>query len=322
MTATSGSELLDVVEAFVGYLHCGAQNAGIEALLAADLTFSQMRTLLTLVQHPEPTPINEIAGRLGLSVAAAGRNVDQLVRTGLVDRVEDGLDRRIKRISLSGAGFELIASFKDGQRRFALDLLAGVDEHDARRLIDAFGPHLRNSSAIRSIDELRDRPEQEWGDVPEHFSYQYQLFPNTSLTFDSRHVELWQILPVDVDRSEVLHTAYLRPGLSDADRRSSSTWRRGSARRSSTAKTSGSRAAPSPASAPACSTPSCSAATNPRPNTCTTGSRPRSPRHAKPNPPQSSAVRERCGDERAERASARQERTAARRVSRLAASDE
>ena len=140
MTATSGSELLDVVEAFVGYLHCGAQNAGIEALLAADLTFSQMRTMLTLVQHPEPTPIHEIAGRLGLSVAAAGRNVDQLVRTGLVDRVEDGLDRRIKRISLSGAGFELIASFKDGQRRFALDLLAGVDEHDARRLIDALRP--------------------------------------------------------------------------------------------------------------------------------------------------------------------------------------
>ena len=54
--------------------------------------------------------------------------------------------------------------------------------------------------------------------MSEHFSYQYPLFPNTSLTFDRRHVELWQILPVDVDRSEVLHTAYLRPGLSDADR--------------------------------------------------------------------------------------------------------
>ena len=52
----------------------------------------------------------------------------------------------------------------------------------------------------------------------EHFSYQYQLFPNTTLTFDSRHVELWQILPVDEATSEVLHTAYLRPGMSDEDR--------------------------------------------------------------------------------------------------------
>jgi choline monooxygenase len=82
---------------------------------------------------------------------------------------------------------------------------------------DAFGPHLRNCSAIRSIDELRGRPEDEWADVSAHFSYQYSLFPNTSLTFDSRHIELWQILPDGVDASTVLHTAYMRPGLSDAD---------------------------------------------------------------------------------------------------------
>jgi phenylpropionate dioxygenase-like ring-hydroxylating dioxygenase large terminal subunit len=83
---------------------------------------------------------------------------------------------------------------------------------------DAFGPHLRNCSALRSIDELRGRPETEWGDVSQHFSYQYSLFPNTVLTFDSRHAELWQILPVAADASEVVHTAYLRPGLSDEER--------------------------------------------------------------------------------------------------------
>ena len=38
------------------------------------------------------------------------------------------------------------------------------------------------------------------------------------LTFDARHIELWQILPVAPDRSSVIHTAYLRPGLSDAER--------------------------------------------------------------------------------------------------------
>ena len=54
--------------------------------------------------------------------------------------------------------------------------------------------------------------------MSQHFSYQYSLFPNTALTFDSRHVELWQILPVAADASEVVHTAYLRPGLSDEER--------------------------------------------------------------------------------------------------------
>lgn len=140
MTATTADRLLGILEAFIGRLHCGAQGAGIETLVAADLTFSQMRTLLVLSQQTQPIPIHEIASRLGLSVAAAGRNVDQLVRLGIVDRIEDELDRRIKRISLSGAGFELIAAFKDGQRRYALGLLADIDECDAQRLIEALRP--------------------------------------------------------------------------------------------------------------------------------------------------------------------------------------
>jgi len=83
---------------------------------------------------------------------------------------------------------------------------------------DAFGRHLRNCSALRSVDEIRGRPEGEWGDVARHFSYQYALFPNTSLTFDSRHIELWQIVPTGVDTSEVVHTAYLRPGLPEEEK--------------------------------------------------------------------------------------------------------
>ncbi|TCJ34946.1 SRPBCC family protein [Parafrankia sp. BMG5.11] len=83
---------------------------------------------------------------------------------------------------------------------------------------DPLGRHLRNASALRSIDALRDTPESEWGDVTQHFSPQYSLFPNTCLTFDSRHVELWQILPVDSSTSRVLHSVYLRPGLSPEER--------------------------------------------------------------------------------------------------------
>jgi choline monooxygenase len=82
---------------------------------------------------------------------------------------------------------------------------------------DPFGRHLRNCSALRSIDELRDIPDEEWVDVEQHISLQYALFPNTSLTFDSRHIELWQILPLDANSSEVVHTAYLRPGLSEQE---------------------------------------------------------------------------------------------------------
>ena len=76
---------------------------------------------------------------------------------------------------------------------------------------DSFGRHLRNCLALRSIDEWPGRPESKWGDVSPHISLQYALFPNASLTFDSRHADLWQILPVGPQASEVVHTSYLGP---------------------------------------------------------------------------------------------------------------
>ena len=82
---------------------------------------------------------------------------------------------------------------------------------------DAFGRHLRNTSALRSIDALRSVPEDQWGDVSPHFSYQYAIFPNVSLTFDSRHIELWQIVPTSPTTSAVVHSTYLRPGLSEEE---------------------------------------------------------------------------------------------------------
>jgi phenylpropionate dioxygenase-like ring-hydroxylating dioxygenase large terminal subunit len=83
---------------------------------------------------------------------------------------------------------------------------------------DAFGPHLRNCSAIRTIDSLRDVPEDAWVRPFEHFSYQYALFPNTNLTITEKRLELWQILPETPSTSVVLHTAYVPGELDDAER--------------------------------------------------------------------------------------------------------
>ena len=83
---------------------------------------------------------------------------------------------------------------------------------------DAFGKHLRNCSAVRTIDKLREIDEADWVDVIQHFTYQYALFPNTSLTVGPRHLELWQILPVTATTSRVLHTAYVRPDLAQEAR--------------------------------------------------------------------------------------------------------
>ena len=69
-----------------------------------DLTMSQLRMLFVLDKARADLAVNEVADQVSLSMAAAGRAVDGLVRGGLLSRREDPLDRRIKRIGLTEAG--------------------------------------------------------------------------------------------------------------------------------------------------------------------------------------------------------------------------
>jgi choline monooxygenase len=90
--------------------------------------------------------------------------------------------------------------------------------HGGVLTFDPLGRHLRNCSAVRTIGKLRELDESQWENVIDHFTYQYALFPNTSLTVGPRHLELWQILPVTSSTSQVLHTAYVRPDLAQEAR--------------------------------------------------------------------------------------------------------
>ena len=60
-----------------------------------DLTLSQLKTLSLLSELPPASPLSlkDVAARLGISLPAASRAVDPLVRRGLVVRREDEEDR-------------------------------------------------------------------------------------------------------------------------------------------------------------------------------------------------------------------------------------
>lgn len=93
-----------------------SESDGLDALNESDLSFSQARTLFLLTKTAEPMPIHAIAGALGLSVAAAGRNVDQLVGLGMVERRESSTDRRVKLVSLTPVGERLAAQHIEAKR--------------------------------------------------------------------------------------------------------------------------------------------------------------------------------------------------------------
>ena len=104
------------------------------ALIAElDLTMPQMRGLFVIDDADHALALTELAPQMGLSVAAAGRSVDGLVRNGLVSRTEDPADRRIKRLALTDAGRAALERIGEarlvGLRRFAETL--GDAERDA-----------------------------------------------------------------------------------------------------------------------------------------------------------------------------------------------
>ncbi len=114
--ATGPDELFDALVDFTTRLLCASEADGLDALIETDLSVSQARTLFLLTRTAEPLPIHAIAEALGLSVAAAGRNVDQLVRLDMVERRESATDRRVKLVSLTSSGQRITAQHIEAKR--------------------------------------------------------------------------------------------------------------------------------------------------------------------------------------------------------------
>jgi DNA-binding MarR family transcriptional regulator len=122
-SAVTSDRLADVLMRFFVRLMHGDQGELFAVVAELDLTMPQIRGLFVLNGSDRGLALTELAPRMGLSVAAAGRAVDGLVRNGLVTRAEDPQDRRIKRLSITGAGLAAIARIaearREGFRRFA-----------------------------------------------------------------------------------------------------------------------------------------------------------------------------------------------------------
>ncbi|QBJ95647.1 MarR family transcriptional regulator [Rhodococcus sp. ABRD24] len=153
MAEVTPDELYIAIEEFLVRLVGMGESESMDTLLAMDLSFSQVRTLFLLLQLGEPVAINEVAERLGLSVAAAGRSIDHLVCQKLVLRREDPVDRRIKRVSLSEAGRSLASRHVEDKRDELRAFAGRLPEGDRSRLFDAIQP-------ILAGDALRARSQE------------------------------------------------------------------------------------------------------------------------------------------------------------------
>jgi DNA-binding MarR family transcriptional regulator len=141
-SATSAEQLAGQLMRFVTHVMKAKQEDFLRVIAELDLTLPQMRALFVLGQSERALALTELAPRMGLSVAAAGRAVDGLVRDGLISRSEDLEDRRVKRLALTERGRETTARVAgarlEGLRQFAETL----DEEGRERLAHGLAPVL------------------------------------------------------------------------------------------------------------------------------------------------------------------------------------
>ncbi len=122
--------------AFVVFLHKSCTTDLFEALGAADLSLTQVKVLHHL-EEAEQQSLKALAERIPVSVAAASRAIDDLVHRGFVERHEDPVDRRMKRVQVTTAGrtvsVRLAAARLTGLEQFATSL----DPHEREILASA-----------------------------------------------------------------------------------------------------------------------------------------------------------------------------------------
>ncbi|HEX9169251.1 MAG TPA: MarR family winged helix-turn-helix transcriptional regulator [Roseiarcus sp.] len=79
-----------------------------QAMRGSGLRASQFTLLVTLIQTG-PTPATRLADFLGLERTTLTRNLRPLLRDGLV-AIEDGADRRVRKIAITAKGVETARS--------------------------------------------------------------------------------------------------------------------------------------------------------------------------------------------------------------------
>ncbi|WP_286989683.1 MarR family transcriptional regulator [Thermomonospora sp. CIF 1] len=141
--SSSSVELLaENLESLLTYLMRTAEGDILGELKTLDLSLSQARTLFLVERASRALAVHELAAELGLSMAAAGRAAEALVRHGLAVRRSDAGDRRIKRIAITAAGRELLCRLHAARhadlRRFA----ATLTEEERMGLVKALAPVL------------------------------------------------------------------------------------------------------------------------------------------------------------------------------------
>lgn len=144
---TAPLALLRATEAFTRTLREAS------AALARDVDCSRATlTIVRILDFHGPMQVGDLAHRMRVDISVASRQVGELVDAGLVERVVDTDDRRVRRLALTAAGDARARDLEAELARRAADLFVGWSDDELRGATAVIG---RLTASIAPFGEGR-----------------------------------------------------------------------------------------------------------------------------------------------------------------------
>jgi DNA-binding MarR family transcriptional regulator len=140
--AVTIEQLTDEILRFLAGTMRMAQDEFFRIVADLDLTLTQFKMLHMVGHSDEELTPSQLAKSVGLSPAATGRAVDALIRHDLVARRDDDEDRRVKRLSLTDAGRQVLERLTDARREGMSRIVAELTPQQRDDLSAALQPLL------------------------------------------------------------------------------------------------------------------------------------------------------------------------------------
>lgn len=116
-------------------LETSSLKAFLEPILALDLTMQQLKVLTILVTEPDGGTGQGVSKSLGVSLATVSGIIDRLEAHGMVDRVIDPDDQRVRRLIATEAGRRTIQELLTADTRMSQTPLLRLEVDDLKALV-------------------------------------------------------------------------------------------------------------------------------------------------------------------------------------------
>lgn len=119
------------------------------------LSVPQLSALIRL-HHHGICGVSEIGNHLGITNAAASQMVERLVRLRLLERAEDPRDRRVKQLTLTPKGQELVQECIGARRQWMEGLTNALTPQEQELIINALTILTTAARQLETIKKTKD----------------------------------------------------------------------------------------------------------------------------------------------------------------------